>query len=268
MQKELNYRLLNQAVREVGRIFLAGFRQTVIPQTMEEFMEALNNIEGKCFDALQQRINDHCPAIPWVEDDEFTADTQRQPANDDAYWLCDTMDGAIQYLQHIPGWTINLVLIRKGKPHYSVIYDALTDELFWAVEGQGAFLNDRQLHVSAKAAGNNMLAVWEYGHQLKKDADWKNKTAAAVTGLLDRFGVVRNYGPHGLQLAYLGAGRIDLFLQRDLDTHNWLAGMLIAKEAGARLLSADGDLWHWGDESLLAGTTNAIEIFLNTNNKQ
>lgn len=261
---QLNYQLLNDAVREVGQQFLADFRQSPVPRTMDDLMEMFINIEQRCFTLLRERIDGHYPDIPWVDDDEFTADTQRQPAGDHDYWLCDTMDGAIQYLQHIVGWTINLVLIRKGQSYYSVVYDPVSDELFWAAAGQGGFLNEQRLTTSNKPAGNNMVAVWEYGHQLKKDNQWKDKTAAAMTSLIERFGVVRNYGPHGLQLAYLGAGRIDLFLQTDLDTHNWLAGMLIAKEAGAMLLSIDGKPWQWGNESLLAGTKNALDIFLQT----
>jgi len=266
MQQQLNIPLLTQSVKEVGQLFLAGFRSAPVPQTMDEFMEALINIESRCFDALHQRIDMDYPDIPWVDDDEFTADTQRQPANYEQYWLCDTMDGAIQYLQQIPGWTINLVLIRHGQPGFSVIYDPLTDELFWAAAGEGAFLNDHRIQVSSKQSGKNMLAVWEYGHQLKKDTAWQEKSAAVTNILLDKFGVVRNYGPHGLQLAYIGAGRVDLFLQSDLDTHNWLAGMLIAKEAGATVLTIQGEPWQWGHESLLAGTSYAIDNFFNTNN--
>jgi len=82
--------------------------------------------------------------------------------------------------------------------------------------------------------------------------------------MLDKFGVVRNYGPHALQLAYVAAGRIDLFVQHDLDTHNWLAGILIAQEAGAEILSANGTPWQWGDQSLLAGTSKTISTYLNT----
>lgn len=265
MQQQLNFQALTQSVKEVGQMFLADFRHATVPQTMDELMEAVITIESRCFDALHQRIDVHYPDIPWVDDDEFTADTQRQPAGYAQYWLCDTMDGAIQYLQQMPGWTINLVLIQHGQPSFSVIYDPLTDELFWAAAGAGAFLNDQRIQVSSKQSGSNMVAVWEYGHQLKKDPAWKEKTAIAVTALLDTFGIVRNYGPHGLQLAYLGAGRIDLFLQWDLDTHNWLAGMLIAREAGAMVLSVDGETWEWGQEGLLTGTANAIEKYLNAN---
>ncbi|RYF50992.1 MAG: inositol monophosphatase family protein, partial [Cytophagaceae bacterium] len=54
----------------------------------------------------------------------------------------------------------------------------------------------------------------------------------------------------------------DLFLQQDLDTHNWLAGLLIAQEAGALIRSSDGKPWQWGSPSLLVGTPSAVDTFL------
>lgn len=252
--------ILTAAVKAIGREFLADFRRTPIPQTMDELLEALHNIETRCFDALQQRIDPHYPGIPWVDDNEFDGDAQQQPAGYEQYWLCDTMDGAIQYLQHIAGWTINLVLIRQGQPYCAVIYDPLTDELFHAQAGEGAWLDTQRLHTSSKQSGSNMVAIWEYGHQLREDPNWKEQTATTIHKLLEHFGIVRNYGPHGLQLAYLAAGRIDLFYQADLDTHNWLAGMLIAKEAGAQILSVDGKAWQWGDAGLMAGTDSALKL--------
>jgi myo-inositol-1(or 4)-monophosphatase len=63
-------------------------------------------------------------------------------------------------------------------------------------------------------------------------------------------------------LAYVGAGRIDLFVQEDLDTYNWIAGLLIAKEAGAAILTAAGKPWEWGSESVLAAPKNIAEKYL------
>jgi myo-inositol-1(or 4)-monophosphatase len=263
MQIKINPQLVLNAVKEVGKLFLEDFRKKDIPENRNGFISALKSIEEKSFDGLKQRIDKHYPQIPWVDDDEFDADAQSKPANHSQYWLCDTMDGAIQYLQHINGWTINLVLIEHGIPYFSVIYDPLSDELFWAIKNQGAFLNGKKIQTSNKISEYSMLVILEYGHQLKSDKTWKKKMANAFTKLLNQFGVVRNYGPHGLQLAYIGAGRIDLFLQEDLDTHNWLAGMLIAKEAGAEILTSDGKPWQWGSKNLLAGTKQAVNIFLN-----
>lgn len=262
MQIDIKHQLIQAAVKDVGRSFLADFRKSPIPQNFNDLMNALATIEKRCLDVLTLRLKNDFPGIPWAEDNEFDDNTQIKPLALEQYWLCDTMDGAIQYVQHIAGWTINLVLIRHGRPHLAVIYDPLLDELFWAEEGQGAFLNGEKIKLSKRTDRKNMLAVMEYGHQLKKKDNWEETMPSAFGRLLHEFGVVRNYGPHGLQLAYVGAGRIDLFLQKDLDTHNWLAGMLIAREAGARILTAEGIDWQWGSDSILVGTQQATDYFL------
>jgi myo-inositol-1(or 4)-monophosphatase len=262
MYKDFDTEAILVQIKEVGIIFSAEFRQNPIPQTRQKFMDGLRSIEERSLYELRQRIDLILPGTPWVDDDEFDGQAQTKPAGYQQYWLCDTMDGAVQYLQHIMGWSINLVLIRDGHPYFSAIYDPYQDELFWGIKGQGSFLNDVKLQVGKKQEAFNMIAVLEYGHQLKSDSSWKPKLELAFSELLSQFGVVRNYGPHGLQIAYLGAGRIDLFLQKDLDTHNWLAGLLIAEEAGAVIRSGNGSDWKWGSADLLAGTPEAINIFL------
>lgn len=123
-------------------------------------------------------------------------------------------------------------------------------------------MNDKVINVSHKKDLAVMVAVFEYGYQDKSNNHLNEKIGSTVTKLLDNFGIVRNYGPHGLQLAYVGAGRIDLFIQEDLDTYNWIAGLLIAKEAGAELLTTDGIPLKWGSESLLLAGKSITEKYL------
>ena len=262
MQNEINIPIILDAVRKVGNVFLKDYKQNAIPQTMDELLKQLEDIDTLCLTSLKEDLSLPFPDIPWHIGDEFDTDSQRNPAKQEQYWLCDAMDGAIQYLQHIPGWTINLVLVRDGKPLFSVIYDPLANEMFWAKDGEGAFMNGKLLQISGKKDLAVMLAVFEYGHQDKSNNDLNKKIGSTVTKLLQNFGIVRNYGPHGLQLAYVGAGRIDLFIQEDLDTYNWIAGLLIAKEAGAEILTTNGNSWKWGSESLLAGPKSVTEKYL------
>lgn len=250
-----------EAVKNVGGHFQSEFRKTNIPNTPKDLMKLLVDIEEMCLSTLKEKIHAIYGDIPWVRDDEFDDLSQQSPAPYDCYWLCDTMDGAIQYVQHIPGWTINLVLIEKGEPIFSIIYDPLTDECFYASKNYGAYLNGHPIKVSKKESAENMIAVLEYGHQLKSSDKWKKDLSFALIQLIEKFGVVRNYGPHGLQLAYISSGRIDLFVQCDLDTHNWLSGILIAQEAGATVFNALGKAWKWGDESLIVGTPESIAIY-------
>ncbi|MDT0678645.1 inositol monophosphatase family protein [Autumnicola musiva] len=265
MQQEINVKKINQSVKKVGDIFLNEYKQDAIPQNMEELLKKMDDIDKFVVSSLKKRLASEFPSTPWIIGDEFDTDAQRKPAEMPEYWICDSMDGAIQYLQHIPGWTINLALIRNGKLHFSVIYDPLSDELFWAKDGEGAFMNDKKITLSNKTDFASMIAVFEYGHQDKSTNNLIQKTGPTITNLLENFGVVRNFGPHGLQLAYVGAGRIDLFIQEDLDTYNWLAGILIAKEAGAEILTTNGNSWHWGSESLLIAKKETAQRYLQTN---
>ncbi|MFH7015583.1 inositol monophosphatase family protein [Flavobacterium sp. FlaQc-47] len=262
MQNEINIPIILDAVRKVGNVFLKDYKQNAIPQTMEELLKQLDDIDTICLASLKEDLSAEFPDIIWHIGDEFDTNSQRNPAQQGDYWLCDAMDGAIQYLQHIAGWTINLVLVREGKPVFSVIFDPFANEMFWAKDGDGAFMNDQSLKISSKTDLAVMLAVFEYGHQDKSDNYLNEKIGSTVTHLLKNFGIVRNYGPHGLQLAYVGAGRIDLFVQEDLDTYNWIAGLLIAKEAGAEILTTNGNPWKWGDENLLVAPKNTTEKYL------
>ncbi|AZA82393.1 myo-inositol-1-monophosphatase [Chryseobacterium lactis] len=261
MQLINNSQEIIDIVKRVGKSFAGEFRQSIIPSSKAEFDKALQNIEDRCFSALKDPIFHLYPEIPWAEDDELSSIAQRTPFNDEAYWLCDTMDGAIQYLQHIAGWTINLALIQNGEPVFSIIYDPTSDELFHAEKNKGVKLNGKGLTPNVKKSADIMIAVNEYGHQLKNDHLWKEKASSSYIDLLEKFGVIRNYGPHGLQLAYVAAGRIDLFVQTDLDTNNWLAGILILKEAGYSVLSMEGKTWIWGTEGLIAGSEQALELY-------
>ncbi|MBD8082842.1 inositol monophosphatase family protein [Chryseobacterium caseinilyticum] len=268
MQNEINIPIVLDAVKKIGDIFLRDYKQDSIPQSMEELIKQLEKIDDLCLTSMKQDLSPEFPNIPWLLGDEFDTDSQRDPSSKEEYWLCDAMDGAIQYLQHIPGWTINLTLISNGKPVFSVIYDPLSNEMFWAKDGVGAFMNDVAMNVSNKKDLAVMLAVFEYGHQDKSDTHLNEKIGSTVIKLLDNFGIVRNYGPHGLQLAYVGAGRIDLFIQEDLDTYNWIAGSLIAKEAGAEILTTEGRPWKWGSESLLVAGKSTIEKYLSNKSKK
>src|SRR5271154_6491206 len=65
-------------------------------------------------------------------------------------WVVDPLDGTTNFLHSIPHFAISIGLVRNGEPIAGVIYQPLTDEMFWAEKGNGAWVNDRRLRVSAR----------------------------------------------------------------------------------------------------------------------
>ncbi len=70
----------------------------------------------------------------------------------DYFWMVDPLDGTKEFLKHNGEFAVNIALLEKDRPIIGVVYVPVTDELFWAVEGGGAYLERKgeqvQLHAS------------------------------------------------------------------------------------------------------------------------
>src|SRR5579872_5955919 len=65
-------------------------------------------------------------------------------------WIIDPLDGTTNFLHGLPHFSISIGLERDGEIIAGVVYDPTRDEMFWADKGQGAYVNERRLRVSAR----------------------------------------------------------------------------------------------------------------------
>ena len=63
-------------------------------------------------------------------------------------WICDPIDGTAMYARQIPVATFSLSLAIEGKPVLGVILDPFNNDLYTAIEGKGAFKNDKKINVN------------------------------------------------------------------------------------------------------------------------
>ena len=251
---------VSKAMRSVGDYYRQQFKVNPVPTDWPGFKSRFDEIENRVLHELQERLEEAFPNTPW-EGGEFNFDEQTASPRMSDFWICDSMDGAIQYMQQLPGWTINLVLMRDGKPYFAAIYEPLEQELFWAIAGQGAYLNETRLVPSKKVDPQLLLVTFDHPPFANKIAGLNDRIGGSVADLVEKFGTVRNYGPHGLQIASVAAGRIDVFCQEGLDTYNWLPGILIAQEVGATVATTQGKAWNWGDDSLFVASPKVADNF-------
>jgi len=78
-----------------------------------------------------------------------------------------------------------------------------------------AYLNNTLIKILPKPYSRFMLATFEHPSSQEKISGLNERIGKSVKSLLDQFAIVRNYGPHGLQLASIAAGRIDIFVRKD-----------------------------------------------------
>ena len=68
--------------------------------------------------------------------------------NSNYVWVCDPIDGTSMYTRHVPVSVFSLALVVDGEPVVGVIYDPYLDDMYTAIKGENAYLNDKIIKVN------------------------------------------------------------------------------------------------------------------------
>ena len=156
----------------------------------------------------------------------------------DNRWIVDPLDGTTNFLNGVPHWAISIALEHKGEIIAGVVYDPIKDEMFRAEKNEGAFVGRHRLRVSGRTdLMNSVIGTGQPRRAVEKQAKFM-KEYAAVTAVAPG---MRRFGAAALDLAYVAAGRLDGFWERDLKPWDIAAGYIIVKEAGGFVSHIDDD---------------------------
>jgi myo-inositol-1(or 4)-monophosphatase len=161
-------------------------------------------------------------------------------------WHIDPLDGTTNFLHGVPHFCLSVGLEREGQVVAGVIYDPVKDELFIAERGQGAYLNNRRMRVSARRDLPDTLVACGIPGLGKPLHPRFLAEMAAVMGVV---GGLRRIGAAALDMAYVACGRFDLYWERDVQSWDLAAGVILVREAGGFVSDADG-----GPNPLAAGS--------------
>ncbi len=170
---------------------------------------------------------------------------RREGADKTHTWIVDPLDGTSNFLHGIPHFAISIALEREGTIVAGLIYNPANEELFTAERGKGAFLNDQRLRVAARQRLVDAVIACGLPHHGKGDLALFRTEFAAVQ---DKVAGLRRFGAATLDLAWVAAGRLDAYWERDISPWDMAAGLLMVREAGGYVTDLDG-----GDAMLAKG---------------
>ncbi len=165
-------------------------------------------------------------------------------------WLVDPLDGTTNFLHGIPQFAISIGLEREGVIVAGLIYNPVTDEMFLAERGKGAFLNDRRLRVAARQRLDHAVVACGLPHYGRGGLDVFRKEFGAVQ---EKVAGLRRFGAAALDLAWIAAGRLDGYWERNLSPWDMAAGIVIVREAGGFVTDLDGGEAMFAQGGILAG---------------
>ncbi len=152
-------------------------------------------------------------------------------------WLVDPLDGTTNFLHGIAHFAVSVALERDRKIEAGVVYEPVGDQLYFAERGQGAFLGDRRLRVSARRDPTASIFATGIPFMGRPDHEpFLGQLKAVMAGTAG----VRRFGTASLDLAFVAAGRFDGFWEQGLSPWDMAAGIILVREAGGMVTDMKG----------------------------
>lgn len=182
---------------------------------------------------LKRELCKRYPAVQFMGEEQENSGLD--PAG--AVWILDPVDGTTNLIHHYNQSAVSLGLYENGEGLAGVIYQPFTDELFWAVKGEGAFLNGKPIRVSETPTLAESLVAVGTNPYCKETAA---VNFAVFRRVFEACQDIRRSGSAALDLAYVACGRLDAYFEQNLKPWDYAAGMVLLKEAGGQVTDYEG----------------------------
>lgn len=238
-----------ETAREAGAILLTEFDRPVKISYKGE-VDIVTQADRRSEEAIVSRLRAHFPKHAIVAEEGSGRES------DSPYrWHVDPLDGTTNFAHGYPCFAVSLGLEEAGEPIVGVIFQPVTGELFTAVKGEGAFLNQKPIEVSRiEKLATSLLAT---GFPSVKRA--QNPNIRYYWDFTLRSHGVRRDGSAAMDLAAVACGRFEGFWEFGLHTWDVAAGLLLVREAGGTVTQFNGQPYRLGDRELLASNGRVHE---------
>lgn len=193
-------------------------------------------------------------------DDEIVAEEtqQKKVKPNGRTWFIDPIDGTTNFVHGFPLYCVSVGFWTDGEAKAGVVLEVNRDEFFWAVRGEGAFLNNNKIQVSTLKNSKNAMIGTGFPYNKKS---FSGHYLDLFEYLLHNAQSVRRAGSAAYDLCCVAAGRFDGFYEHSLQPWDVGAAALIVQEAGGAVTDwQGGEDWLFG-EHVVAGN-NVVHKFL------
>ena len=170
---------------------------------------------------------------------------KREGADKTHIWIVDPLDGTTNFLHGIPQFAISIALEREGTMIAGVVYNPAIEEMFIAERGKGAFLNEQRIRVAARKTLADTVIACGLPHRGRGQLELGTRETGAMQ---QEVAGLRRFGAAALDLAWVAAGRLDGYWERNIKPWDMAAGLILVREAGGFVTDCDG-----GDDMFAKG---------------
>ena len=152
-------------------------------------------------------------------------------------WIIDPLDGTTNFTHGLPLFAISIGLAFKEQMVLGIIYEVNKKEMFHTIEGQPAYCNGKEIHVSPiLSLQQSLLATGFPYYEFEKMEAYLN----IIRNFLRQSHGVRRLGSAATDLAYVACGRFEGFFEYNLNAWDVAAGAFLVQQAGGHVTDFKG----------------------------
>ena len=246
--------LAKHLAREAGIYALAEQKKVLHIERKTNQFDLVTNVDKRNEEYIQSEVAKIYPDHEYLGEEGASTKT-----TSGIRWIVDPIDGTINFAHGLPIWCVSIGVEVNGEIECGAIYDATRDELFSAIRGGGAFLNDTPIHVSKITDPGLSLYVTGFAYDIAKN---EGKAIERFEAFLKRGLLVRRLGSAALDLCYVACGRFDGFFESGLSPWDSAAGKIILQEAGGKLTQYDGSDYSIYKKGIIASNSLQHEMMM------
>ncbi|MDH2924122.1 myo-inositol-1(or 4)-monophosphatase [Nicoletella semolina] len=248
-----------RAARKAGNIITKGYEQSVSDTQISA--KGINDyataVDKAAEEAIIEVIRKSYPEHSIVGEESGVI----KGKNNDVQWIIDPLDGTTNFIKRFPHFAVSIAIRVAGRTEVGVVYDPIRNELFTAVRGKGAKLNEFRLRVNGELrdlTGSIIATGFPFKVTKHQNAHLNMIEVLLKNGVAD----FRRTGSAALDLAYVAANRLDGYFEIGLKPWDCAAGELIAREAGALVSNFVGGSDYLKSGNLVVGQGRVVKAIL------
>ena len=218
--------VMTQAAEKAGRSLVRGFGEIESLQVSKKGpADFVSEADHRAEEIIFRELSKARPNFGFHMEERGRV----EGADSSNLWLVDPLDGTLNFLHGLPHFAVSIAHVRDGKLNAGVVYEPVSDQMFSAETGQGAYLNGHRLRVSSRHDMSE--SIFATGIPFKGRGD-HGAYLVQLEQVMAVSAGVRRFGSAALDLAYVAAGRFDGFWEEGLSTWDIGAGIVLVREAG------------------------------------
>ncbi len=169
-------------------------------------------------------------------------------------FIIDPIDGTTNFMHGVPHFAISIALEREGQLVAGILYNPVTDDLYYAEKGHGAYHNNKRLRVAGRKDLANCIIATGLPMMGREGHDRALTEMAAV---MASTAGVRRFGTASLDMAFVAEGRFDGYWELGIQSWDMAAGIVLLREAGGMIWDLEG-----GQDMLAKGSVLCANEYL------